>query len=45
MDALVEKRAEHQEFYDFLLNHADVRKDLVHLLVDDLYNGLRREGE
>ncbi len=42
-DALVENYDKHQEFYQFLLNHADVRKDLVHLLVDDLYNGLRRE--
>ena len=39
--ALVEDYDKHQEFYSFLLNHADVRKDLVHLLVDDLYNGLR----
>ena len=43
--ALVDNYDKHQEFYQFLLNHADVRKDLVHLLVDDLYNGLRREGE
>ncbi len=26
------------------VNHADVRKDLVYLLVDDLYTGLRTNG-
>ena len=26
------------------VNRANVRKDLVHLLVDDLYNGLRANG-
>ena len=35
--------AEVREFYNFLLSHQEVRKDLVHLLVDDLYNGLRRD--
>ncbi len=39
--ALVEDYDKHQEFYSFLLNHAEVRKDLVHLLVDDLYSSLR----
>ena len=43
-DALVENYDKNQEFYQFLLNHTDVRHDLVHLLVDDLYNGLRHEG-
>ncbi len=42
--ALVEDYDKHQEFYSFLLGHADVRKDLVRLLVDDLYNGLRANG-
>lgn len=40
-EALVENYDKNQEFYNFLLNHQEVRKDLVHLLVDDLYNGLR----
>ena len=40
-EALVENYDRNQEFYNFLLNHREVRKDLVHLLVDDLYNGLR----
>lgn len=44
-DALVENYDKHQEFYNFLLDHQEVRKDLVHLLVDDLYNGLRNNGE
>ncbi len=44
-EALVEDYDKHQEFYSFLLNHEDVRKDLVHLLVDDLYNGLRNDGD
>lgn len=44
-DALVENYDKHQEFYNFLLNHREVRKDLVHLLVDDLYNGLRNNSE
>lgn len=39
-EALVENYDKHQEFYNFLLDHEEVRKDLVHLLVDDLYNGL-----
>ena len=42
-DALVENYDKNQEFYNFLLSHQEVRKDLVHLLVDDLYNGLRRD--
>lgn len=41
-DALVENFDKSEEFYNFLLNNQEVRKDLVHLLVDDLYNGLRR---
>ena len=41
-DALVENFDKSEEFYNFLLRHQEVRKDLVHLLVDDLYNGLRR---
>ena len=44
-DALVENYDKHQEFYNFLLDHQEVRKDLVHLLVDDLYNGLRNNSE
>ena len=40
-EALVENYDKNQEFYNFLLDHREVRKDLVHLLVDDLYNGLR----
>ena len=42
-EALVENYDKHQEFYNFLLNHQEVRKDLVHLLVDDLYNGLHSQ--
>ena len=42
-DALVENYDKYQEFYNFLLNHQEVRKDLVHLLVDDLYNGLHNK--
>lgn len=42
-DALVENYDKNQEFYNFLLDHQEVRKDLVHLLVDDLYGALRRE--
>lgn len=42
-DALVENYDKNQEFYNFLLDHQEVRKDLVHLLVDDLYSGLRNE--
>lgn len=42
-EALVENYDKHQEFYNFLLNHQEVRKDLVHLLVDDLYNGLHNK--
>lgn len=42
-DALVENYDKSEEFYNFLLSHREVRKDLVHLLVDDLYNGLRRD--
>ena len=34
-----------QEFYNFLLDHKEARKDLVRLLVDDLYNGLHRADE
>ncbi len=44
-DALVENYDKQQEFHNFLLSHADVRRDLVHLLVDDLYYGLRNGGE
>ena len=44
-DALVENYDKNQEFYNFLLSHQEVRKDLVHLLVDDLYNGLRRDED
>lgn len=44
-DALVENYDKHQEFYNFLLAHQEVRKDLVHLLVDDLYSGLRSNSE
>ncbi len=44
-NALVENYEKNDEFYNFLLNHAEVRKDLVHLLVDDLYTELRHEGE
>ncbi len=44
-DALVENFGKHEEFYTFLLNHADARRDLVHLLVDDLYSGLRSERD
>lgn len=44
-DALVKNYGKNQEFYNFLLNHQEVRKDLVHLLVDDLYNGLRNNKE
>lgn len=40
-EALVENYDKHREFYNFLLDHQEVRKDLVHLLVEDLYNGLR----
>ena len=43
-DALVENYDKHQEFYNFLLGHKEVRKDLVHLLVDDLYSGLRNNS-
>ena len=42
-DALVENYDKNQEFYNFLLSHQEVRKDLVHLLVDDLYNGLHHD--
>lgn len=41
-DALVENYDKSEEFYNFLLSHQKARKDLVHLLVDGLYNGLRR---
>ena len=44
-EALVENYDKNQEFYNFLLDHKEVRKSLVHLLVDDLYNGLRQAGE
>ena len=42
-NALVENYDKNQEFYEFLLNQPEVRKDLVHLLVDDLYYSLRHE--
>lgn len=41
--ALVDNFDQNQEWYTFLLDKPDVRKDLVHLLVDDLYNGLSRK--
>lgn len=39
---LVDHFDQNQEWYTFLLDKPEVRKDLVHLLVDDLYNGLAR---
>lgn len=42
-EALAENYDKYQEFYNFLLNHEEVRKDLVYLLVDDLYNGLHNK--
>lgn len=44
-EALVENYDKNQEFYNFLLDHKEARKDLVRLLVDDLYNGLHRADE
>jgi type I restriction enzyme R subunit len=43
--ALVENYDKHQDFYNFLLDHTEVRKDLIHLLVNDLYNGLCKSDE
>ena len=39
---LVDHFDQNQEWYTFLLDKPEVRKDLVHLHVDDLYNGLAR---
>lgn len=41
--ALVDNYSQNEDWYSFLLDKPEVRKDLVHLLVDDLYNGLSRE--
>lgn len=41
--ALVGNYSQNEDWYSFLLDKPEVRKDLVHLLVDDLYNGLSRE--
>lgn len=40
--ALVANFDQNQDWYTFLLDKPEVRKDLVHLLVNDLYNGLSR---
>lgn len=42
-EALVENYDKHQEFYNLLLSHQEVRKDLVHPLANDLYNSMRNK--
>lgn len=42
-EAIVENYDKNREWYSFLLSQPQVGKDLLHLLVDGLYDGIRRE--
>lgn len=41
--ALVDNYDKNIDWYSFLLDQKEIRKDLIHILVDDLFDGLSRE--
>lgn len=41
--ALVDNYDKNTDWYSFLLDQKEIRKDLIHILVDDLFDGLSRE--
>lgn len=41
--ALVENYDKNTDWYSFLLDQKEIRKDLIHILVDDLFDSLSRE--
>lgn len=42
-EAIVENYSKNKEWYSFLLSQPQVGRELLHLLVDGLYDGIRRE--
>ena len=42
-EAIVENYDKNREWYSFLLSQPQVGRELLHLLVDGLYDGIRRE--
>lgn len=42
-EALVNSYEQNEEWYGFLLNNDEVRRQLMHAFVDDIYHGIREE--
>ena len=42
-EALVNSYEQNEEWYGFLLNNDEVRRQLMHAFVDDIYHGIRGE--